>query len=135
MLLPVDRPEHRLAQTALAHRLGARGQLEEEDLLLHLGREEEQVHELGDAGAREEAELPSHVGEVGELPALEATAQGVREGKLASDACGVAARRGLLRGLLMPAPGAAALEAMTTSVTALPLSSAARSAAARAREP
>ena len=66
---------------------GARGQLEEEDLLLHLGREKEQVHELGDAGARE-AELAGHVGEVCELAALEPAAQGVREGELTGDACG-----------------------------------------------
>jgi hypothetical protein len=85
LLLPVDRPEHGLAQAALAHRLGARGQLEVEDLLLHLGREEEQVHELGDAGTRK-AELAGHVGEVGELPALEAAAQGVRESELSGDA-------------------------------------------------
>jgi hypothetical protein len=50
LLLPVDGPERRLAQAALSHRLGARGLLEEEDLLLHLGREQEQVHELRDAG-------------------------------------------------------------------------------------
>jgi hypothetical protein len=96
LLLPVDRPEHRLAQPTLAHRLGTRGQLEEEELLLHLGRDEDQIHE--------EAELASHVGEVGELALLELAVQGVREGELAGDASGVAAHRGSLRGLLVLAP-------------------------------
>ena len=63
LLLPVDRTEHRLAQTAFADQLGARG-AREEDALLHLGREQQEVHETL---ARVKAASPSHGGEVLEL--------------------------------------------------------------------
>jgi hypothetical protein len=115
LLAPVQGCQQCIAEGVLGDALAAGRDLEEEDLLLDVGGDEQEVHELGDAGTGE-AEAPGEVGVVGELAAIDAALQGVGERELPGDAGRVAALRG---GGLLPRAAAGAgggLKGTTSSV-------------------